>query len=131
MGDMPHGWACAEFMLLMRDILFFEADEDGNPHIYIAPGVMPHWLKDNQSVTVNNAPTIFGQVFGYRLIHSALNKEVVIDILQPPPANVSFVYSCKFGNSVVKATADGAAVNVSGKDVRLPGGTMQATVKYV
>jgi hypothetical protein len=42
MGDIPHGWACAEFLLLLRDILFFEADEDGDAHIYVAPGVMPH-----------------------------------------------------------------------------------------
>lgn len=25
MGDIPHGWAAAEFNLLLRDILFFEA----------------------------------------------------------------------------------------------------------
>jgi hypothetical protein len=26
MGDIPHGWAAAEFLLLLREILFFEAD---------------------------------------------------------------------------------------------------------
>src|SRR5262249_19580622 len=26
MGDIPHGWAAAEFLWLFRDILFFEAD---------------------------------------------------------------------------------------------------------
>ena len=39
MGDIPHGWAAAEFNLLLRDICFFEADEDGSPHIFIAAGV--------------------------------------------------------------------------------------------
>jgi hypothetical protein len=52
MGDIPHGWACAEFMLLSRDIFFFEADEDGTPHTYIAPGSLPHWL-----VMVNPSPS--------------------------------------------------------------------------
>ena len=69
MGDIPHGWACAEFMMLLRDILFFEADEDGDAHIYIAPGVMPHWLGDGESIGVADAATIFGQNFGYRLTH--------------------------------------------------------------
>ncbi len=130
MGDIPHGWACAEFMLLLRDILFFEADEDGNPQIYLAPGVMPHWVKDGQSVTVSNAPTAYGQDFGYQLTHHAAAKRVDIQILQAPPANVSFVYPCKFGSTVVSATANGVAIAVSGNDVRLPHGTLQATIQY-
>jgi hypothetical protein len=28
LGDIPHGWAAAGFMLLPREILFFEAGED-------------------------------------------------------------------------------------------------------
>jgi hypothetical protein len=32
MGDIPHGWAAAEFQLLMRDICFFESGEDDGPH---------------------------------------------------------------------------------------------------
>lgn len=130
MGDMPHGWACAEFMLLLRDILFFEADEDGEPHIYLAPGVMPHWLNDGQSVTVKNAPTIFGQAFGYQLTHRASSKQVDIQILQAPPADVGFVYTCRFGSSVVDVTANGLTVAAGGGNVRLPKGTVQATIKY-
>jgi hypothetical protein len=130
MGDIPHGWACAEFMLLMRDILFFEADEDGDPHIYIAPGVMPHWVEDGQSLVVKDAPTVFGQEFGYQLTHHALAKQVEIQILQAPPADVGFVYPCKFGFAVVSATANGSAIAVSGSDIRLPKGTLQATIDY-
>lgn len=36
MGEIPHGWACAELMLPVRDILFFEAAEDSDPHIFLA-----------------------------------------------------------------------------------------------
>lgn len=49
MGDIAHGWACAELMMLVRDILFFEAAEDRDPHICIAPGVTPHWLEGGAS----------------------------------------------------------------------------------
>ena len=56
MGDIPHGWACAELMLLVRDILFYEVDEDHDPHLYLAPGVMPHWLTGGGSVGVEAAP---------------------------------------------------------------------------
>jgi hypothetical protein len=50
MGDIPHGWAAAEFTLLLRDMLFFEANEDEDPHIYLAPGIVPRWLDDGQAV---------------------------------------------------------------------------------
>ncbi|MCX7109182.1 MAG: hypothetical protein WCI11_01165 [Candidatus Methylumidiphilus sp.] len=130
MGDIPHGWACAEFMLLLRDILFFESDEDGEPQIYIAPGVMPHWVKDNESIVVKNAPTVFGQEFGYRLTLHESTKQVDIQIFQPTLANVGFVYPCRFGSAVVSATVNGSAIAVSGRDVRLPKGTLQAIIKY-
>jgi len=63
MGDIPHGWACAEFMLLLRDMLFFEASEDTDPHIYLAPGIQPAWLGNGEKIAVSNAPTAFGQAF--------------------------------------------------------------------
>jgi hypothetical protein len=49
MGDIPHGWAAAEFNLLLRDVLFFEAGEDDDPHVYLAPGVMPHWVRERRA----------------------------------------------------------------------------------
>src|SRR5262249_17807797 len=98
MGDIPHGWACAEFMLLLRDSLFFEADEDGRRHIYLAPGVMPHWVGNGESIGIADAPTLFGSVFGFRLDHDQSNKKIEITITQPPPAQVSFVYPCRFGS---------------------------------
>jgi hypothetical protein len=130
MGDIPHGWACAEFMLLLRDILFFEADEDGSAHIYLAPGVMPHWLGNNESIGISDAPSVFGTPFGFRLAHNQDSKTVRLSILQPPPPHVSFVYPCRFG-AVTSITANGHPVPVTGKDVKLPAGTTQATIKYL
>jgi hypothetical protein len=129
MGDIPHGWACAEFNLLLRDILFFEADEDGSPHIYLAPGVMPHWLSDGQSVEVRDAPTLFERNFGYRLTHRQTTKTLKIQITQPLPKNVSFIFPCRFG-SPVTATADGSTIPLSGSDVKIPSGTNQISIVY-
>jgi hypothetical protein len=84
MGDIPHGWAAAEFTLLLRDILFFEAGED-DPHIYLAPGVMPAWLHGNggHTVSVSQAPTVFGSTFGYTLRHDQAAQRITIDIPAP------------------------------------------------
>ena len=62
MGDMPHGWAAAEFMLLLREMLFFEAGEDDARELYVAPGIVPRWLRGDGegSVTVTDAATTYG-----------------------------------------------------------------------
>ena len=130
MGDIPHGWACAEFNLLLRDILFFEADEDTAPHIFIAPGVMPRWLGEGESVEVSGAPTIFGAPFGYRLTHRQAARDIEITITVPPPCAVSFVFPCRFGAGVASVIADGVARAVTGNDVSLPAGLTNARVTY-
>ena len=130
MGDMPHGWAAAEFMLLLREILFFEAGEDDNRELYIAPGVLPRWLRGEggHSVTVTNAATTYAVPFGYTLVHDEPGRKVSIEITQPVPG-VEYVYPCRLG-PVTTATANGVPVSVAGADVRLPSGTIHAEISY-
>ncbi|MEU6841895.1 hypothetical protein ABZ930_08495 [Streptomyces sp. NPDC046716] len=128
MGDIPHGWAAAEYLLLLRDILFFEADEDHDPHLYIAPGVRPHWLPDGESVAVEDAPTLFGRPFGYWLTHQAGDRRVTVRIGSAPDG-VRYVYPCRFG-PVRSVVADGRELDVTGDDVRIPAGTREFAVAY-
>ncbi|MGH7516497.1 MAG: hypothetical protein ACREOC_03370 [Gemmatimonadales bacterium] len=130
MGDMPHGWACAEFILLLRDMLFFEADEDGDPHIFLTPGIRPEWLGNAELIRVENARTAFGTQIDFSVRHSQPGKRIDIDISWSPPARVSFVYPCRFGAGVAAASANGQALPVSSNEVRLPAGTTRASVTY-
>ncbi|MBC9713594.1 hypothetical protein H9Y04_13540 [Streptomyces sp. TRM66268-LWL] len=128
MGDIPHGWAAAEYLLLLRDILFFEADEDRDPHLYIAPGVRPHWLGEGETIGCERAPTLFGGDFGYRLTHRPGQHRVDVEILRAPQG-VRFVYPCRFG-PVTGVTVDGEPVAPAGDDVRIPAGMRRFTVEY-
>ena len=130
MGDIPHGWAAAEFMLLLRDMLFFEAGEDDARHLYLAPGILPRWLRGGggQGITVTNAATTYASPFGYTLAHDEANQQVTIDITQPVPG-VTCVYPCRLG-AVTTVSADSADLPVAGNDVRLPAGTMHAVISY-
>jgi hypothetical protein len=129
MGDIPHGWACAELISLIRDILFFEVDEDGDPQIFLAAGLMPHWLADSGSVGVDAAPTALGGPFGYRLVHDSTQKRITISITHAPPRAPRYVYPCRFGD-VVSASSDAGAAAVIGRDVQLPAGATSATIVY-
>ena len=131
MGDIPHGWACAEYLSLIRDILFFEADEDGDSHIYIAPGLMPHWLQENQRFGVSGAPTLFGEHFSYSLHHLLSRQQVEITISQHPTLSY-YVFSCPFGNHIVSALFDGNPAPISGNDntLHIPSGTNQIEINY-
>jgi hypothetical protein len=129
MGDIPHGWAAAELMWLLRDILFFEVDEDADPHVYLAPGVPAHWLAGDQTVTLRDAPTAFGVPFGYRLRHDPAARRVEIEITQPLPAHVRMVYPLRLG-TVRQVSVDGAAIGTGGQDVAIPAGATRIAVEY-
>lgn len=131
MGDIPHGWAAAEFILLIRDILFFEVDEDHDPQIFLAPGLMPHWLNNGEPVTVRDAPTIFGVLFGYELRHNQGARTVTIEIGQPAPAGVRYVYPCRLGSGVQSAEVDGVPARAEGRHVFAPPGARQIRVTYL
>ena len=130
MGDIPHGWACAELMTLLRDILCFESDEDGDAQLYVAAGVMPHWLGDGESIGVTDAATVYGSSFGYNLTHRPGARRVELALTQQPSAPVRFVYPCRFGAGVQSATADGNPLPVLGRDVQIPPGATQVIVTY-
>jgi hypothetical protein len=58
MGDGMHGWATADFLLLIRNTLLHE---QGN-RLLIAPCIPESWTDWGRHVTVTNAPTHFGSV---------------------------------------------------------------------
>ena len=57
-GDMPHNWASAEFIRLVRHLLVFERWED----LELLPGLPEEWLSDGCTVVVRRTPTRFGPV---------------------------------------------------------------------
>ncbi len=134
MGDIPHGWAAAEFLLLMRDILLFEADEDRDPHIYIAAGVPPHWMFDDwgqgQGITVRDAPTIFGSALSYSLDHNSAAKTITITISAQTLPGVRYIYPCRIGSAVASLDIDGLKMVPQSRDIHLPSGFRKAVIQY-
>lgn len=68
-GDMPHGWAAAQYVSVHRNALLFENERV----LEFCWGVQPEWLRDGGTVSAKRAPTKFGIVdFSMRAAGSRL-----------------------------------------------------------
>jgi len=59
-GDLPHTWISAEYMLSICTMFAYEREEDES--LVIAAGVAEEWLSDGSTVGVKNLPTYYGNL---------------------------------------------------------------------
>jgi hypothetical protein len=57
-GDMPHTWIAAEYILALRSMLVFEREADQT--LVVAAGVPASWLDEGGAVGVTDLPTYYG-----------------------------------------------------------------------
>jgi hypothetical protein len=57
-GDVPHTWIAAEFMLAFRSMLAFEREADGS--LVLAAGIPDEWLELDGGIRVTGLPTWHG-----------------------------------------------------------------------
>ena len=59
-GDLPHTWISAEYILAVRAMFAYEREADDS--LVIAAGIDKEWLKDGFAVGVRNLPTYYGKL---------------------------------------------------------------------
>lgn len=92
---MPHGWAIAEFHLLLRDSLAYE----DNLRLVLFSGIPENWFE--KPMSVHNMPTHFGRLsFDY----SANSKSLDVAIEEPPADGISLRLPAGFAKKII---ADG------------------------
>jgi hypothetical protein len=90
LGDLPHTWIAAEYVLAVRSLFAYERESDES--LIVAAGLAPEWI-EGAGVRVNDMPTLYGTL-SYSLcrldaatlrieISSAMSAKV---ILRPPLA---------------------------------------------
>ena len=108
-GDGHHGWAAADFLSLIRNMLLFEEGE----RLVLLPVAYHRWMEADQEIGVTDAPTEFG-VVSYRVQGEA---DRIILTLNPefthPPADIEF--SSPF--PVSGADVDGVKVHLDGNTI--------------
>jgi hypothetical protein len=80
-GDMPHNWASAEFIRLVRHLIVLERGDE----LHLLEGVPPAWLVPGKSVRLKAVLTEFGPI-SLELRLAADGREAVLT-LDPPRRN--------------------------------------------
>jgi hypothetical protein len=57
LGDLPHTWIAAEYVLAVRSLFAYERESDES--LIVAAGLAPEWL-EGAGVRVNGMPTLYG-----------------------------------------------------------------------
>lgn len=115
----PNSAANSNYLQLLRHLLVqdHDADDDGRPETLRLLFATPRsWLRDGESVTVERAPTTFGEVAA--VARSDLSRgRVVAELRLPtdaPPAKALLRLRLPDGYRVASATTGGRALAVDG-----------------
>ncbi len=130
MGDIPHGWAAADFLLLIRDMILFEV-ETHDPHIYLFAGLDQDKIKDSK-LDIKHIVTIFGFSVDLTYEHKSTQNEIIITKQTDDSASNSLYYVYKNPFGVIKnLTVDNQVGQVSGNEIcYLPYEFTEVIIKY-
>jgi len=89
-GDLPHTWISAEYMLSVCSMFAYEREEDES--LVIAAGVGEEWLSDGSIVGVKNLPTYHGNLsYWLRLEGKDTLRLMLQGDLSVPPGGIVVV----------------------------------------
>ena len=114
-GDMPEGWAHANLVMLVRNMLLREEGES----LHLLWGIPPDWIRAGESISVRGAPTMLGGKVSYTLSYPLAGK-MVLDLTPPGSTEVVVHLPLNQGQRVTSARVNGQPVStVSGSTLTL------------
>ncbi|HEY2387704.1 MAG TPA: discoidin domain-containing protein [Candidatus Binatia bacterium] len=107
-GDVPHAWIGAEYVLAFRSMLAYEREAD--QALVVAAGVGEAWLDDGGEVVVDDLPTYWG-TFGFTLRRAGADalRLSLRGTLAVPPGGL--VLRPPLGRPLAGVLVDGVAVD--------------------
>jgi len=119
---MPHGWAIAEFILLLRDCLAFE---DGDKLVLFA-GIPPDWITRPEGMKIKHFPTHFGNLSLEYTVSGKAAKLILSGTTQPAGGLVLRLPASL--NVAVKV--DGQNITGVNGDFLVPGGRNEMQLRW-
>jgi hypothetical protein len=125
LGDMPHSWAAAELISLLRDLVI--AEQDG--WLQVNPGIPDSWLEPGKHVVLRDAPTEYGPV-SVALIRAAqpTSADLNIQLDGTPPMG----WRIRLPGSPAQVTVDGVTSTAPiAAELQLPSGPHAIRISYL
>lgn len=121
MGDIPHGWMCASYISLMRNLLVRESGKD----LLLASGVLPEWLAPGKEIAIRDFPTLFG-----KMSYSLKAKQNALHLSITGTARPAGSYKIILPKSILTTgiTADGKNISLSGNTVIIPASAKEVEI---
>lgn len=133
-GDQPHGWAAANFVLLLRNML---VREQGGT-LQLLYGVPGEWLAGGEPIEVRGAPTALGGPVSFQVRGATQGGLVTVQITQVPSrasalrVNLPGTRVLQFeGPAAKRLSAKGASVGPDYVEVPAKKGAYQVRVTFV
>ena len=125
-GDVPHGWVAAHYVLLLRDMLLREKDEK----IILLSCVPPDWLEDGKCIEIKNAPTFFGLV-SYSLQSHLKDGYLKLNLTAEKDFAGGFILNLPVEKDICSVKIDGKSWKQFGeKTVEIPALSKEIIVYY-
>ena len=124
-GDVPHGWTAAYYILLVRNMLMRE--EQGA--LLLTPCVPSSWIAPGKRIAMSQAPTYYGLATWSVECKKAGELNVSVEMAEPPPKGV--VVCLPKSLQVTEASRpDGEVLKCAGNKVLLPAGVTNAVIRF-
>jgi hypothetical protein len=108
-GDLPHTWIAAEYVLAVRSLFAYEREADRS--LVVAAGLAPEWIEDG-GVQVNSMPTLYGPLsYSLRRMDSATLRFEIGGV-----SSAKIILRPPLGASLRSVVVDGAACSNFDKD---------------
>lgn len=130
---MPHGWAVAELVLLLRDCIAFENEK----RVVLLGGVPPTWFTSgNKPISIDNLPTWYGSLsFTYAPMAGKATLKLGSTCTPPEgfilrlPSTMSDAKVTANGQTVVKApTSTDFYIPVNARDITIESSSINGSV---
>jgi len=120
----PHGWFAAKLRTLLRNMLVREQGKD----LHLCSVLSPAWLRDGQSVAVQDAPTNFGKInFTLEFKKGSAHLKLEPQFREAPE---KIIFHIPWFAAVREALADGQKIEAEERVILLSPETKEVTLDW-
>lgn len=102
-GDMPHNWASAEFIRLVRHLVILERGEE----LHLLEGLPHTWTRPGSVLRMTQVPTSFGDLtLAVNVADDGQSARIVVDVPDRMPPTKLVVHLEGFGRPVVSVSVN-------------------------